>query len=194
MNEEELGRLIEKYYNGDSTEEEERILKDYFSQENIPEGYETEKAIFGYFRSKGSLPEPSEGFEARVLAAIDYSVSRKVPFWRRKYIIPYLSAAAGLLLMFGSYFFFVNKSEVNDTFTDPEIAYAETLKILVNISYQLNHGASALKPVGKIEEMKTRSFAAINKSSRIVEKKMKDLEYLQNAINKSDVPVLQNQK
>jgi hypothetical protein len=64
----------------------------------------------------------------------------------------------------------------------------------MNISYQLNHGASALKPVAKIEEMKTRSFAAINKSSKIVEKNMKELEYLRKAINQSDVPVPQNQK
>lgn len=194
MNAEELNRLIDKYYNGDSTEEDERVLKDYFSQKNILAGYETEKDIFGYFKSQGRLPEPTEGFEARILAAIDYSESRKGSVRKRKYIIPYLSAAAGLLILFGSYFFFVNKSEVNDTFTDPEIAYAETMKILMNISYQLNHGASALKPVAKIEEMKTRSFAALNKSSKIVEKNMKELEYLRKAINQSDVPVLQNQK
>ncbi len=36
MNEEELKRLIEKYYNGESTEEEERSLRDYFARKRYP--------------------------------------------------------------------------------------------------------------------------------------------------------------
>ena len=49
MKEEELKRLIGKYYNGESTEEEESTLRNYFRKNNIPPGYEAEKSIFGYF-------------------------------------------------------------------------------------------------------------------------------------------------
>jgi hypothetical protein len=73
MNEEELKRLIEKYYNGESTEEEESALRDYFRKGNIPEGYEAEKLIFSYYTESAELPEPSLDFEARILAGIDAS-------------------------------------------------------------------------------------------------------------------------
>ena len=33
MNEEELNRLLEKYYNGESTEEEEKTLREFFRKE-----------------------------------------------------------------------------------------------------------------------------------------------------------------
>ena len=46
MNEEELKRLIEKYYSGTSTDDEEKTLRAYFSENIAPAGYEAEKEIF----------------------------------------------------------------------------------------------------------------------------------------------------
>jgi len=183
MNEDELNRLLEKYYNGDSTEEEEKVLRDYFKENSIPEGYEAEKVIFGYYSSSADVPEPSSGFEARILAGIDAADSKGENNKFRKHILPYLSIAAGLLILTGSYFFFVQRSEPGDTFTDPEIAYAETMKILLDVSSKLNHGANALQPVGKINAMSTKSFEAINKSTTIIEKNFQNLNYLQKAID-----------
>jgi len=71
MKEEDLKRLIDRYYSGESTEEEEIALRDYFRKENIPEGYEAEKVIFGFYSEYEDIPEPSIGFEARILAGID---------------------------------------------------------------------------------------------------------------------------
>jgi hypothetical protein len=189
MNEEELKRLIEKYYNGESTEEEESILKDYFRKNNIPEGYEAEKLIFSYYAESAELPEPSIDFEARILAGIDASEIKRGSQKIKKYLLPLLSAAAGLFILAGSYFFFTNRAESGDTFTDPEIAYAETIKILRDVSTQLNHGVLVLEPVGKMNEITRKSFESINKSTKIVEKNLKNLNYLQRAIEISHVPV-----
>jgi hypothetical protein len=188
MNAEELNRLLEKYYNGESTEEEERNLREYFNEKNVPKGYETEKEIFRYYMAAGEVPEPSIDFEARILAGIDdASDSNKGSQKTRKLILTYMSAAAGLLILAGSYFFFVHKAEPGDTFTDPEIAYAETIKVLMAVSSQLNHGAQALEPVSKINEMTIKSFEAFNKSTIIIEKNLKNLDYLQKAIEITDV-------
>jgi hypothetical protein len=65
-----------------------------------------------------------------------------------------------------------------DTFSDPEIAYAETIKILREVSVQLNYGAQVLEPIGKINEMTKKSFETINNSTRIVEKNLKNLDDL----------------
>jgi hypothetical protein len=185
MKEEELKRLIEKYYDGKSTEEEEIVLRDFFSKNNVPEGYEAEKEIFSYYDESQEIPEPSIDFEARILAGIDASERNSVSQRIRRYLLPVLSAAAGILILTGSYFFLLKNSDRSDTFKDPDLAYAETIKILRDVSSKLNHGAQVLEPVGKMNEMKILSVGSLNKSARIVEKNLKNLSYLRQTENKT---------
>lgn len=192
MNEEELKRLIAKYYNGESTEHEEYILKDFFRKGNIPEGYEAEKLIFSYYTESAEIPGPSIDFEARIMAGIDASGRNSGTHQLKRHLLPILSAAAGLLILIGSYFLIIKKAETGDTFTDPQLAYAETLKILRDVSSQLNHGARVLEPVAKINEISKKSFASINKSTGIVEKNLKNLNYLQQAFEITHVNVEKN--
>lgn len=189
MKTEELSRLLEKYYNGESTEEEERALHSFFNEENVPEGYEAEKVIFSYYNTTEVVPEPSHDFETRILEGIDESerINRSHRF--RKYVLPYLSTAAVLFIVIASWFFISQNKEPRDTFTDPELAYAETMKILAGVSYQLNKGERALEPVRKINELTTKSIESINKSTKMVEKNLKNLIYLKKAIEITNIPV-----
>lgn len=180
MNEEDLKKLIEKYYNGVSTDQDEKALRAYFSENDAPSGFETEKEIFSFYMGSKVVPEPSTDFESRIKKAIDMASVDKEPAKFRKILVPILSAAAGLLILAGSYFFFISRQETTDTFTDPRIAYAETMKILLEVSSQLNQGSRSLQPVGKINEMKMRSLGSINKSTVIIEKNLKSLGYLRN--------------
>ncbi|HKM11721.1 MAG TPA: hypothetical protein PL115_00625 [Bacteroidales bacterium] len=45
----EAEKLIEKYYEGETTVAEEHLLRKYLSGKNVPAQFEAEKAIFGYF-------------------------------------------------------------------------------------------------------------------------------------------------
>lgn len=189
MKEEDLKRLIEKYYNGESTDSEEKVLRDYFRQDDISSGYEAEKVIFGYYSASERVPEPSAGFEARIFKGIDaLEINRKSP-GMKKYLLPLLSTAAGLLLLAGSYFFFIHRVEPKDTYSDPKIAYAETMKVLLEVSSQLNHGTQVLEPVGKITRITAKSFQSINKSTKIIEKSLKNLDNLQKAADSESVTV-----
>jgi hypothetical protein len=181
MREEELKRLIEKYYSGTSTEEEEGILRAYFIENSVPPGYEAEKEILSFLMEAGDVPEPSAGFEARIIKAVDSSDEKELSSRVRRMLVPLTGIAAGLLILAGSYFFFTNRIKSEDTYTDPEIAYAETMKILMNVSSQINQGKQSLKPVGKINKMKVKSFGSINKSAILVQKNLKSLGYLRNS-------------
>jgi|WetSurMetagenome_2_1015567.scaffolds.fasta_scaffold08372_4 hypothetical protein len=192
MNEEELNRLTEKYYSGSCTDEEERTLREYFRNNIAPEGFEAEKVIFGYYDSAGIIPEPSVDFETRIMDGIESSDRKTGLLKRRKYILPYLSAAAGILILVGSYFFFISRSRSEDTFRDPKVAYAETIKILKDVSIRLNNGTRALEPVAKIDKMKTKSFEEINKSSSLIRKNLKNLDYLGRAFEIAGIPVNKN--
>jgi hypothetical protein len=189
MTTEELNRLLAKYYSGESSEEEESLLRSFFNGDNIPEGFEAEKKIFGYYLNAVEVPEPSPDFETRILADIDEHENKNRSQKLRKFILPIISTAAGLLIIAGSYFFFINRNEPRDTYSDPKIAYAETIKILTEVSSKMNRGTRTLEPVSKINEVTTKSFAAFNKSTNIVEKNLKNLDYLQKAFDITIAPV-----
>jgi hypothetical protein len=184
MKEEELIRLIEKYYNCESTEAEESALRDHFNGNMTFKGYEAEKGIFVYYKSANKEPEPSVGFEDRIMAAVDSYDQKEESNKIRKFVFPYIGVAAGLLILVGSYFFFTQRNNAEDTFTDPEIAYAETCKILRDISSQLNQGTHNLEPVSKMNAIMTKSFDAINRSSVLIEKNLTNINYLQGVIEK----------
>ena len=186
MKEEELKRLTERYYSGESTEEEESLLREFFREGVIPDGYEAEKIIFGYYSESADIPEPSIGFEDQLLAGIDAAERNRKTMKIRKIVVSVLSTAAALLLLAGSYFFFKTKAEPSDTFKDPVIAYAETIKILRDVSSMINRGAQVLEPVGKMNEVSHRTFNSINKSTRIVEKILKSLNYLEKETDNSE--------
>jgi hypothetical protein len=181
MSEEELKRLIGKYYDGISTDEDERALRAYFSGNDVFPGYEAEKEIFSMYMDSFRVPEPSAGFEASIMKAIDKQSDHQKYVKIRTLILPLMSAAAGLLILAGSWFFFIHRSQQEDTFTDPKIAYAETMKVLMDVSAQLNHCQRSLQPVGKINEMKVKGLKPISRSAVLVERNLRSLGYLRNS-------------
>jgi hypothetical protein len=188
MNREELNRLLGRYYSGESTGEEENNLREYFRRDDIPEGYDAEKIIFGFYTTENEIPEPSHGFEARLIEGIDAYENKHVAREKRRLILSFMSAAAGILILVASYFLLVQRSNSQDTFKDPQIAYAETMKILMDVSSRLNRGTQSLEPVGRINKIPAESFNSINRPSTLIEKNMKNLEYLKKAIEIVNVP------
>lgn len=168
MKEEELDKLLEKYYKGESSEDEEITLKKFFQSDSIPEGYEAEKEVFSLYSLSGIIPEPSIDFEERIVAEIDNIEKNRKSAITRKIVLYSLSTAAGLLIIAGSYFFLNNSRELKDTYSDPKIAYAETMKILMDVSSKLNKGSQVLEPLGKINKTTNESIRSINKSARII--------------------------
>ncbi|MDD3079771.1 MAG: hypothetical protein PHH37_11820 [Paludibacter sp.] len=53
---EEADALIEKYYDGLTSGEEEKHLHEFLAQRGLPERYKAEQAIFGYFERKKHKP------------------------------------------------------------------------------------------------------------------------------------------
>jgi len=182
MNTEEIKKLLERYYNAECSEEEEMILRNYFREEDVPEEMHEEKEIFDYYSSVIIVPEPSAGFEEKIISAVDKADSSYFPAHRRKLYLSIASIAAGVLILTGSYFFFINRSENLDTFSDPDIAYAEAMKILYNVSARLNRGTRALETVAMMQEIPGKSLRTINKSTTMIEEKLKPLDYFNKAV------------
>lgn len=183
MKKEELDSLLDKYYNGISTDSEEMALRAYFSGQSVPDEYSTEKIIFGFFSSELEIPEPSADFESSIIkgvAVIEEKPAAKDLFLR-KYLMPVLGVAAGVLILAGTIFFFNRSAESDDTFSDPQLAYAETMKILREVSVKMNKGLNTLEPVGKMDEVSSKSLNVINKSTMDAGRYMNSITLLQPA-------------
>jgi hypothetical protein len=165
MKTEDLKRALERYYEGESTEEEERALREFFRHNDVPEEYEADKTIFSYYDRMDIIPEPSSGFENRILESIDAMKVKAGNRIKLRFMAPYLSAAATLLILVGCWFFFIHNREPEDTFKDPRIAYAETMKILLTVSTKMNHGTMALAQVNKLDAIASRSLEAVDRST-----------------------------
>jgi hypothetical protein len=59
---------------------------------------------------------------------------------------------------------------------------------LYNVSLQFNNGTQTLRPLGKMQEVSTKSFEEINRSTIIIEEKMKNLNYIRNAMDLVRLP------
>lgn len=146
--------LLNKYYQGETSLEEERKLKEFFIQEIIPESLRQEQIKFKFY-SNASKESIDINFEKKLLK--DYSSKNKtIPL--RQYNRTLLRIAASILLIFGTYFYINRTSSFKEknvygTSDNPELAYAETKKALLLISQKLNKGTKNLNKLSKLNEM-----------------------------------------
>ena len=66
------------------------------------------------------------------------------------------------------FFVFFNKEAQEDTFSDPQLAYAETMRILNEVSIKLNKATEALKPLNKMQDAMETGLESIDRSATII--------------------------
>ncbi len=178
MKEERLKELLDKYYRGETSEAEERELKIYFSDSQVLKGYDAEINIFNHYLQHDAIPEPSSGFSERIIKAVDGLERLEKSKLARKRYISILSSAAAIILFIGSYFIFFGHKATEDTFTDPQLAYAETMRILNEVSVKLNRGTEALKPISKVHQIST-GLNAVGESADIISGNLRRIKILE---------------
>jgi hypothetical protein len=183
MNTQEIYSLLEKYYEGRCSDEEEQALRKYFREERVSPELEMEKEMFNHYDSALSVPIPSAGFEDRIIRSIDEVESRRHLHGNIRYLLVAMSSAAALLILIGLWYLFIRSTEPADTFKDPVLAYNETIKILYNVSSKLNTGIDAMEPARKAESIATRSIGTFGKSTGKINDNLKALDYFQKAMD-----------
>jgi hypothetical protein len=178
MKEERLKILLKKYYNGETSEAEEAELKEYFSGDRIIEGYDAEKEIFRHYSRSEIIPVPTEGFRERILKTVDDLEKSQGNIFARKRYIYIMSSAAAILILIGSYFIFFSQRGLQDTFTDPQIAYAETMKILNEVSVKFNKGTQALEPLNRMHYATETGIKTVDRSTELISKNLQRINFL----------------
>lgn len=135
--------LLEKYWNCETTLEEESLLQEYLSRSDIPEDLKEYAPLFQYYKTERS-EKISEEFDERILNEIE---SKEKKGKRRYLNLYYKVAAAVILILFvvtvHQRFIAVRDKAtvlVQDTFDDPEKALEETKRALLLVSEKWNKG------------------------------------------------------
>jgi hypothetical protein len=150
MDSNEIKTLLEKYWNCETSLEEEQQLRAYFRGE-VPQAMSETAELFRYFEQQQKVTVSGKDFDAEVKKKIkEHRPAGKSV----KMYFNYARIAAGVLVMVAAGYFVrleVRKAyppEMEDTFSDPRVALEETKKALMMISNSFN---KAHKEAAKIE-------------------------------------------
>lgn len=157
----EIEKLLARYYDGETSEAEEKELKRFFTEEDdIPAHLLAEKEIFMQLSARPA-PEVPEDLERRLNAKIDEWDTRekrtlKVKKHTRTIRMQWIgSIAASLLILFsvGGYLYKPYSAPAPpDTCATPEEAYAQAQKALIILSTSLNKGIEKVESVQETTE------------------------------------------
>jgi hypothetical protein len=136
MDSSKIDELLNRYWECETSLEEEQQLREYFDGSYIPERHKEAAALFRYFahNKKKSLNE--EGFEPALFHRAKDPGRGKVV----QLVFNTMRIAAGVAVLMVAIWFVrkeIRKSDpvaVEDTYSDPKLAFEETKKALMMIS------------------------------------------------------------
>ena len=172
----EIRKMLDRFYAGETTLEEEKKLQDYFSSARIPEELIPDKDLFRSLGNATDSVSVPEGLNQKILSVISEQ-EKKVIRTRRISVFSLSGLAAGLLVVIALYVgYFKNNgggrlasNQITDTYTDPRDAYEEAKRTLAYVSNKLSTGTTELEYVAKVSKTSTeplKSLSKINKGSK----------------------------
>ncbi|MDZ7608661.1 MAG: hypothetical protein U5K79_24445 [Cyclobacteriaceae bacterium] len=151
-----LELLVDKYFRGSTTLDEEEALKKHFS--SMANADDPDSVYFRFLDHSSSKNAPGADFDEKIMSLI----SEKEPVPQKKNVILrywYLAASFALLLGLGYSFRDViipAKQPITiaeaDTWEDPQKAFEETKKALMMLSSNLNKSEEYAAEFSKFEQ------------------------------------------
>ena len=158
-----LDNLLEKYWNAETSVEEETVLRRLLKESDQEEVKDVD-VLMDYFEGESSK-ELDASFDEALLAQIQEPETKVVNF--NTYFKRYASIAAAVLVMvISSVMFMQNQAQYTseDTFESPEEAYAELKKQLMIVSNYMNKGNNTVNELSTLGSA-TDELSVIGKMS-----------------------------
>ncbi|MEJ1241354.1 hypothetical protein WBG78_24605 [Chryseolinea sp. T2] len=155
MDSSRLQQLLQKYWEGETTLEEEQLLKDYFQSNEVSDELRDVASMFQYFNQakKNNLNDIT--FDRTLMD----KVSAKPREGRaRNLIFNSMRIAAGVVVVIAATWFIRKEirqstpQEVIDTYDDPKLAFEETKKALMMISKSFGTAQEQAKKINLFNE------------------------------------------
>lgn len=153
MDSKKIEELLHKYWNCETSLEEEQQLRDYFRSAEVPDSQKETAALFNFFseQKKRSLNDVS--FEGEVMTRINKPQGRMVKFFRNS-----MRIAAGIVVLMAAVWFVHTEvrentpQEMVDTYDDPKMAFEETKRALLMISKSFGKAEEQAKKINLFNE------------------------------------------
>ncbi len=174
METKEIKKLLQKYFNGESNFEEEKILEQYFNSDNIEEELQEYADFFGGI-SELSDPIDDSGIEEEVMDFIlENEHQEKTKYrWLWQTVT---GIAASIIIVLGGFLFFQQQQKpFDDSFEDPNEAYAYAQQTLQLVSEKYNKGLAELS-----------QFDKINRAAKPIKKGITPVNDFYNSIERID--------
>jgi hypothetical protein len=155
MNIKEIEELLKKYYEGETSLEEEKALRDFFVSDDVPLELSVDKSQFLYFAEASGEEINDQDLEENVFAEKPEIPVVTLHSGRNRFF--YISGiAATVLLLIGLVFTFkedvINKPKGNTSSTNPELVFTQARDILALVSVNLNKGMDKVQYLGKLDQ------------------------------------------
>lgn len=167
MDSSKIEALLAKYWECETSLEEEQQLRDYFRQKEVPGHLASYKPLFHYYEKAGNTPILDAGFDKKVLGAIN---AKQQVASKGKVVSMFSNlakiAAVILVVVAAGYFikqeYTSKKDKVDeltniDTFEDPQKAFEETKKALQVISANFNKGRKQASKVAVFHDAQEKA-------------------------------------
>lgn len=148
MESQRINILLQKYFEAESTLDEENELITYFTSGEIDEKLKMYIPMFSGMK-KLSAEENTDLSDELMDYILESEHKEKVKYrWMWQMVT---GIAASVIVVMLSVNYYNSRTQWKDTFTDPQQAYAEASKTLDFVAGKYNKGLAQLKPIGKIE-------------------------------------------
>ena len=158
MNTERINELLERYYEALTTEAEEKELRRFFVEGEVPAHLMGERELFLQLQAARAEVSVPQGLEARLSEAIDSWIAlEKCPRKHSNiYRLRWISGIAASILVMLAFGWHLYEPARKDTCATPKEAYAEAHDALMQFALALNKGTQQIAMVHstteKIEE------------------------------------------
>ena len=154
MDSNRIEELLSKYWNCETSLEEEQQLREYFKGGDIPEQWKETAALFRYFEENKKKTLNDVAFDAAVMQNVQPQKKGKLV----KLFYNSMRIAAGIAVLVMAVWFVrkevrhTTPQEVVDTYDDPQLAFEETKKALLMISKSFGTAESQAKKLNMFNE------------------------------------------
>jgi hypothetical protein len=169
--------LLNKYWNCETSLEEEKKLQDFFSQEDIPEDLQPYIPLFRDYKESQHSIRLDDDFEKKLKAAIHQKEKAK-QYITIRIFAPVLKIAASIAIIVSlgaGIYFLVNENRkpyFAETYNDPKAALKDATYALEKLSEALRKGEEASKETfDKLKNLNI-NWAAIDSMGRDMEQEM----------------------
>lgn len=157
-----IEKLLVRFYNAETSEQEEQELQDFFHHGEVPPHLLAEKEMFLQLQAS----DTREGMEERLGNLINqWELSeQKTQKKRRIFHLQWIGSIAASLLLVIGISLYLHEPQRKDTCATPEEAYAHAERALIMFSEALNKG---IRPIQNIERTNGNIRKQIKKLNNI---------------------------